>query len=197
MSPAHVLAPTYRRLKRALMDGAWPSGFKLEAQRLADEFGVSMTPVRDSLNQLVGEGLVDFTPGEGFRVASIGEQALRDLLYVNALLLEAAAGADWKLPRRSTLPEAESDYAERLTSAFATLAGGSGNRQLVGIVDGIGERLHPYRHREPEIIPAVVQILEAIEASIDNTAEERRNAIWRYHRECAAHAADLIEAVAA
>ncbi|MDF1836078.1 MAG: GntR family transcriptional regulator [Alteraurantiacibacter sp. bin_em_oilr2.035] len=46
MSPAHVLEPTYRRLKRALMEGTWPIGQKLEAMRLADEFGVSMTPVR-------------------------------------------------------------------------------------------------------------------------------------------------------
>ncbi len=90
MSPAHVLEPTYRRLKRALMEGLWPGGAKLEAMRLAEDFGVSMTPVRDSLNQLVGEGLVDLTPGEGFRVPSLTEQRLRDLLDVNAVLLETA-----------------------------------------------------------------------------------------------------------
>jgi uncharacterized protein YeaC (DUF1315 family) len=39
MSPAHVLEPTYRRLKRALMEGTWPDGAKLEAMRLADDSG--------------------------------------------------------------------------------------------------------------------------------------------------------------
>mgnify|MGYP002781549485 CR=1 FL=1 len=37
MSPAHVLEPTYRRLKRALMAGTWPPGAKLEALRLATQ----------------------------------------------------------------------------------------------------------------------------------------------------------------
>ena len=98
MSPAHVLEPTYRRLKRALMEGIWPGGAKLEAMRLAEDFGVSMTPVRDSLNQLVGEGLVDLTPGEGFRVPPLTEQRLRDLLDVNAVLLETANKSNWRLP---------------------------------------------------------------------------------------------------
>ena len=81
MSPAHVLEPTYRRLKDALLKGRFRAGTKLEAMRLADDFGVSMTPVRDSLNQLVGEGLVDLTPGEGFRVPLLTEQALRDIMF--------------------------------------------------------------------------------------------------------------------
>lgn len=196
MSPAHVLEPTYRRLKRALMEGAWPNGAKLEAQRLADEFGVSMTPVRDSLNQLVGEGLVDFTPGEGFRVASIGEQGLRDLLYVNALLLETAADACWELPRKADLSDQGSDYAERLAAAFSMLAAGSGNRQLAEFVGRIGERLHSIRRREPEIVPAATQTLESIEASMHASAAERRDVIWQYHRQCAAHAASLIDSVA-
>ncbi|MAB44245.1 MAG: transcriptional regulator, partial [Sphingomonadaceae bacterium] len=96
MSPAHVLEPTYRRLKDALLEGRFRAGTKLEAMRLADDFGVSMTPVRDSLNQLVGEGLVDLTPGEGFRVPLLTEQALRDILQVNALLLEQAPDNDHK-----------------------------------------------------------------------------------------------------
>ena len=65
MSPAHVLVPTCKKLKRMLMEGVWPPGEKLEALRLADELGVSMTPVRDCLNRLVGERLVDMKPGEG------------------------------------------------------------------------------------------------------------------------------------
>ena len=80
MSPAHVLEPTFQRLKRMLLEGAWPPGEKLEALRIADEFSVSMTPVRDSLNLLAGARLVDLKPGEGYRVAQISEQGLRDML---------------------------------------------------------------------------------------------------------------------
>lgn len=196
MSPAHVLEPTYRRLKRALMDGAWPSGAKLEAQRLADEFGVSMTPIRDSLNQLVGEGLVDLTPGEGFRVASLSEQTFRDMLHVNASLLETAADAGWKQPDRMLIPALDGDYADRLATAFSILAAGSGNKFLAGLVRAIGERLHPVRRREPEIVPRALETLGKIEEALHGSAVERREIVWRYHRQCAAHAAGLIDLAA-
>lgn len=195
MSPAHVLEPTYRRLKRALMAGTWPPGAKLEALRLADDFGVSMTPVRDSLNQLAGEGLVDLTPGEGFRVAAMNEQALRDMLHVNASLLEAATDAGWKQPDRKA-PVLGDDYADRVATAFAILAGGSGNRFLAALVDAIGERLHPVRQREPEIVPSAFETLVQIEEVLGGSAAERRDVVWRYHRQCAAHAASLIELIA-
>ncbi len=55
------------------MSGTWPNGSKPETLRPADCFGVSMAPVRDSLNQLVGERFVDLTPGEWFRVPVITE----------------------------------------------------------------------------------------------------------------------------
>ena len=184
MSPAHVLEPTYRRLKRALMEGAWPDGAKLEAMRLADDFGVSMTPVRDSLNQLVGEGLVDLTPGEGFRVPVLTEQALRDILEVNAVLLEAAISDRWSLPDDYDTAGYLDGYAHRLAGAFSALARGSGNRLLVDAIDWISERLHSVRLREPRVLPDSRHLLERIEASLHGSRNERRNALNHYHAQC-------------
>ena len=45
MSPAHVFEPTYEAIKRRLMTGEWATGARIEAARLADDLGVSMTPV--------------------------------------------------------------------------------------------------------------------------------------------------------
>ena len=132
MSPAHVLEPTYQRLKRALMEGTWANGAKLEAMRLADDFGVSMTPVRDSLNQLVGEGLVDLTPGDGFRVPVLTEQGLRDVLRVNAVLLETASDEVWRIPNARDLEDWPDDYAGRMAAVFLVLAAGIYSRRAVG-----------------------------------------------------------------
>lgn len=184
MSPAHVLEPTYRRLKRALMEGMWPEGAKLEAMRLADDFGVSMTPVRDSLNQLVGEGLVDLTPGEGFRVPVLTEQALRDTLEVNAVLLEAAIRDEWSLSNGFDTDRGVSDHADRLAVAFSALARGAGNRLLLDAIDWIGERLHSVRLREPQVLPDAQHLLERIEASLRGSRNERRNALKHYHSQC-------------
>lgn len=164
----------------------------LEALRLGDEFGVSMTPVRDSLNQLVGEGLVDLTPDEGFRVPPLTERALRDLLETNALLLESVADTD---PRKTAGMEAASageEYADRIAAAFGTLATGSNNRILTYIVVRIGERLHPVRQHEPAILPAAWKTLEQIEASLQAIPAERLRVLRRYHWLCQDHVSQLI-----
>tara|TARA_B100000953_G_scaffold296074_1_gene288228 strand:- start:135 stop:701 length:567 start_codon:yes stop_codon:yes gene_type:complete len=179
-------------LKNALLEGRFPVGAKLEAMRLADDFGVSMTPVRDSLNQLVGEGLVDFTPGEGFRVPLLTEQALRDILQINALLLEQAPDND----RTSRdIDEGSNDtrgaYADRLADAFRGIAANSGNRFRVHLVERINDRLHTLRKLEPELWPAASQSLEQIERTVRQGSDEQTRAIRAYHR----HIQDLVPAL--
>ena len=192
MSPAHVLEPTYRRLKNALLEGRFPVGAKLEAMRLADDFGVSMTPVRDSLNQLVGEGLVDLTPGEGFRVPLLTEQALRDILQVNALLLEQAPDNDHK---SLTINEGSNDtrgaYADRLARAFRDIAASSGNRFRVHLVERISDRLHPLRELEPVIWPGAPHALEQIERKAQQGFAGSNRAVRAYHQ----HIEDLVPAL--
>ena len=192
MSPAHVLEPTYRRLKNALLEGRFQAGAKLEAMRLADDFGVSMTPVRDSLNQLVGEGLVDLTPGEGFRVPLLTEQALRDILQVNALLLEQAPDNDHK---SLTINEGSNDtrgaYADRLARAFRDIAASSGNRFRVHLVERISDRLHPLRELEPVIWPGAPHALEQIERKAQQGFDGSNRAVRAYHQ----HIEDLVPAL--
>ena len=183
MSPAHVLEPTYRRLKNALLEGRFRAGAKLEAMRLADDFGVSMTPVRDSLNQLVGEGLVDLTPGEGFRVPLLTEQALRDILQVNALLLEQAPDNDHK---SLTIDEGsnvtQGAYADRLAHVFRDIAANSGNRFRVHLVERISDRLHPIRELEPEIWLGASHALEQIERTAQQGFDGSNRAVRAYHQ---------------
>lgn len=192
MSPAHVLEPTYRRLKRALMDGTWPAGSKLEAMRLADDFGVSMTPVRDCLNQLVGEGLVDLTPGEGFRVPRMTEQELRDILNVNAALLEVAINSDCRSLSPASALVTGNEYSDRVAMAFSSLAAGTGNGFLVNLVQRISERVHRVRSHEPEVLSGAEQALAQIEASLGGSRVKRHEAFRHYHLECLEKVSQLI-----
>lgn len=195
MSPANVLEPTCRRLRQALICGAWPGGTRLETGRLAKELGVSMTPVRDCLNQLVGEALVDFTPGEGFRVPLMTERELRELLLVNELLLLAAAGPEWRHGEGFGDP-APASHADRLDHCFRMLATGSGNRTTWRIVQWIGERLHRVRMLEPEVLPKSAELAERILNSLDQGARQRRIALRDYHRQCLASVPRLIDRLA-
>jgi DNA-binding FadR family transcriptional regulator len=196
MSPAHVLEPTYRRLKRGLMEGMWPQGSKLEALKLADEFGVSMTPVRDSLNRLAGENLVELQPGEGYRVPWLSERLLRDLLDVSALLLVSAVRMS-----HGTAPAAEGQsggagHADRTAAFFARIAGRSGNTVLAQLVDALGERLHVVRRVEPLVLAGTGHELEALGTLFSDRDPALAAALRSYHQRRRMHASDLVASLA-
>ncbi len=195
MSPAHVLEPTYRRLKREIMEGVRPAGSKLEALRLADDFDVSMTPVRDSLNRLVGEGLVELTPGEGFRAAALGEQELRDILEVNLALLRHGLDSKWSFAAGSNETPAPEGYASRVAGALREVAAGSGNRFLVRLVEQLNDRLHMVRRLEPAILPDAEAYLSMLEQSLQSGDRDRRHALLRYHEQSVAQVPHLIAAL--
>lgn len=185
MSPAYVLEPTYQRLKRDLMAGAFPMGSKLEALRLADEFGVSMTPVRDSLNQLTGEGLVEFSPGDGFRVARLSEQTLREMLDINHLMLVHALGTGVAADMLNIAKTPDSgDHAGRVSAIFGAIAAASGNRFLLRSVEQISARLSPVRRLEPLVILSAPEQLLRIEESFGSARTDCALAVSTYHATC-------------
>jgi DNA-binding GntR family transcriptional regulator len=59
------------RLRNAILDGAYPPGFRLVQEELADRFGVSRIPLREALRTLAGEGLIRSTPGRGTFVTAL------------------------------------------------------------------------------------------------------------------------------
>lgn len=56
-------------LRRVILDGAVPPGTPIPLGEVAELFGVSHIPVRESLKTLIGEGLVDHRHNLGYAVA--------------------------------------------------------------------------------------------------------------------------------
>ncbi len=195
MSPAHVLEPTYERLKSALLSGTWAQLEKLEAQRLADDFGVSMTPVRDCLNRLVGEGLVDFKPGEGYRVPQITERAFRDMLDLNLLLVNTAAAS----VASSSLPKPQKPrravYAARVNEVFHELAEWSGNSILCSSVSALNDRLSLARRVELTLFSEAPEEIERIAALASDRSSELKSAIASFHELRRTSAAEIIHLI--
>jgi DNA-binding GntR family transcriptional regulator len=193
MSPAHVLEPTYHSLKQRLLEGAWPIGLRLDATRLADDFGVSVTPVRDCLNRLVGERLVDFRAQEGYRVARVTERELRDMLaFVTALLDLALQGP----PAPDPAPEVWSnaaDHAGRTAALFRTIASRSGNAALRETVVGLGERLHAARRLETRLFADAEEELAELTAHLAGGNGALRRGLTAYHERRRNAASRLIE----
>src|SRR5437868_2704665 len=77
-------------LRECVLDGTLTPGTKLSQVALADQLGVSRTPLREVLRMLQEEGLVEIEPNQRTRVAGLDPQEL-DEVYASRILLETLA----------------------------------------------------------------------------------------------------------
>jgi DNA-binding GntR family transcriptional regulator len=68
-----------------------PAGSRLREEKLAEQFGVSRTPIRNVLDRLEFEGLVEQVPGVGASVSHLDTKALRDVWAVRLKVAEIVA----------------------------------------------------------------------------------------------------------
>lgn len=69
----------YNYLYQKLTSGCWPGGTKLSEPTLAQEMGISRTPVREAISQLEREGLLEQIPKHGTFVRIINRKQMADL----------------------------------------------------------------------------------------------------------------------
>jgi DNA-binding GntR family transcriptional regulator len=92
-------------VRELIISGAVRPGEFLRAERIAEEVGVSNTPVREGLLALCGEGFVQFFPRRGFVVAPFTRDDVRDLFWVQSQLAgELAARAARKITAEQVGP---------------------------------------------------------------------------------------------
>jgi DNA-binding GntR family transcriptional regulator len=66
-------------LRDRIMSGELRPGERIRLERVAEEFGVSITPVREALLTLRGEDMVELEPRRGYLVAPLSRQDITDL----------------------------------------------------------------------------------------------------------------------
>ena len=76
----------YTRLRRSILDGSLAPGARLRYRQLAEQFGVSVTPVRVALKELAGEGLVELRPHAGASVSALSVEELEEVLLTRTSL---------------------------------------------------------------------------------------------------------------
>ena len=79
------------QLHARVLSGELPSGTRLRQEALAEEFGVSRTPVREALQKLEAGGLVELQPHRGAVVRGLSPREIRDAYEVRAALEALAA----------------------------------------------------------------------------------------------------------
>lgn len=83
-------------IQTSVLSGDVPVGTRLRQEALAEEFGVSRTPVREALRKLQATGLVELLPNRGAVVRGPSAREIREAYEVRAelegLAAELAAG---------------------------------------------------------------------------------------------------------
>jgi len=83
-----VVDLVYRELRTRILRGDVAPGQRLAQAELAEELGVSRTPVPEALRRLTGEGLVEFRTNYGFSAAENQIGGMLHRMEVRALLAD-------------------------------------------------------------------------------------------------------------
>jgi len=76
-----------RIFKRELEPGSW-----IDEMKIAEEYGISRTPLREALKVLAAEGLITMKVRRGAYVTEVSEKDLSDVYHLLSLLESDAAG---------------------------------------------------------------------------------------------------------
>ena len=80
----------YQEIRRRILDNEYPPAHQVLEQELAEELGMSRTPLREALVRLQNEHFVQLIPRHGMRVVPLSLEDLRDT-YEVLTALEVAA----------------------------------------------------------------------------------------------------------
>ena len=150
----------FTALKRRIIRWEYPPGYRFTEEEICKEFGVSRSPVRETLRMLEEHGLVEKVPYRGCTVKQPDVQAINELYDVRAILelavveqlamapqppdlLKACAQRWDELARVSVYAQVESlDLAQEDREFHEGLARATGNRTLFDMLGTVNERLH-------------------------------------------------------
>ena len=73
-------------IRAALITGEMEPGETYSVPVIAEKFGISATPVREAMLDLVKDGILIALPNKGFQVVSTSAETLRELTEIRLLL---------------------------------------------------------------------------------------------------------------
>ena len=103
-----------RIFQRELEPGSW-----IDELKIAEEYGISRTPLREALKVLAAEGLVTMKVRRGAYVTEVSSQDLTDVYHLLSLLESDAAGVVATQATNAELDELQALHAELEAAAQA------------------------------------------------------------------------------
>ena len=97
----------YRILKKEIIKGSFEPGDKVLEGKIADQMGISRTPVREAICVLAAEGFVILSPNQGVVVRSVSAENIREVLQIHSVLEGLAARLSCEVINEEDLKELE------------------------------------------------------------------------------------------
>ena len=195
IAPTALYQEVAERLRQRIFAHELAPGSWIDEQTLAEDYGISRTPMREALKVLVSEGLVTLKPRRGCYVTELTEKDLDDIFPLLALLEGRCAFEAVSKARpadiaglRATHQRLERAAASNDVDAFfeanqyfhLQLQQLAGNRWLLQVIDDMRKVLKLNRHdslsREGRVGESLNEhraIMQAIEAGDAEAAQLR------------------------
>ena len=188
-------------IRQAIIDGTFSPGERLMEIQLADEMGVSRTPVREAIRKLELEGFVVMIPRRGTYVADISIKDINEIYEIRISLDILAAGlaaeriTDEELEKLNSylveigryVPAMDMDKIVELDTAFHDiLYKATRNERLVSVIGNLREQLTGIRGRSMSYPGRLVETMDEHRALVDSIASrdvERAQRAARVHIE--------------
>ena len=175
-APQTLATHTRRAVLAAIADGRLEPGGRYSVAQLAEQLGISRTPVREALLVLEREGRVRFERNKGVRVLETTAADVAEVFELRLLLEVPAAAKACGIVDTEALEAALADGDGERFHELIVLA--AGNRRLAAIVAGLREALGAPTTRDPEEAAAEHR---AILAALQAGDADRAAAAMRYH----------------
>ncbi len=191
----------YEMIKQRLLSQELEPGTKLREEDLADQLGVSRTPVREAINKLEREGLVEIIPRYGTFVANISSKDVEEIYQIrealeclamrlalprfskDKLLELARIHKECKVP----LEKGDFDPFIKVDTAFHDLLVKlSKNKRLIRFMSNLNNQIRLGR-LESFSVPgrarkSLAEHQRIIEAMLEGNAEEAENLVRQHSR---------------
>ena len=190
----------FQTLRRAIITGEFAPGERLMEISLANQLGVSRTPVREAIRKLELEGLVTMIPRKGAQVAKITEENLRDVIEIRITLEEFAASIacqrideEHKQEMREMYDQfkkAVEDHADLLELVekdeqfHDSIVHAAKNKRLISIINSLREQFYRYRLEYLKDSSTHADLIEEHASLMDaifQHDEERAKNLLRHH----------------
>ncbi len=175
----------FENLRSSILEGKLKAGQRLMEVQLADQLGVSRTPIREAIRKLELEGLVVMLPRKGAYVANMSFKDLIDVLEIRASLegLAASLAAERRDEHVIELEKVAKEFEESVKNSdlenvlkkdiefHEKIFSMANNKRLSQLINSLWEQVHRFRvtyvsnfEATQSLVEEHYRILEAIKS---------------------------------